>query len=138
VITAGFLELSVAAATAPPPEPKKKEEAAPLPAPPAPAVASPMRIWSVDDAGVTPPAPLRQDLPRVPPAINSQTRDRGLLELTIDEQGRVTGITIRRSVHPMYDSQLMLAARDWRYKPAMAGSVPVKFRKLIEIVIEKK
>jgi TonB family protein len=137
VITAGFLELSAAAA-APPPEPKKKEEPAPLPAPPAPAVQSRARIWSADDAGVTPPAPIRQDLPRVPAAITSQTRDRGLLELTIDEQGRVTGITIRKSVHPMYDSQLMVAARDWRYKPAMVGGLPVKFRKLIEIMVEKK
>lgn len=137
VITAGFLELSAAAA-APPPEPKKKEEPASLPPPPAPAVQSPARIWSGDDAGVTPPAPIRQDLPRVPAAITTQTRDRGLLELVIDQQGRVTGIVMRKSVHPIYDSQLMVAARDWRYKPAMAGGVPVRFRKLMEIVVDKK
>jgi TonB family protein len=137
IITAGFLELSAAAA-APSPESKKKEEPASLPPPPAAAVQSPGRIWSGDDAGVTPPAPIRQDLPRVPTAITSQTRDRGLLELTIDEQGRVTGIAMRKSVHPIYDSQLLLAARDWRYKPAMAGGVPVRFRKLIEIVVDKK
>jgi hypothetical protein len=138
VITAGFLELSAAAA-APPPEPKKKEEPASLPPPPVPAVQSParMRIWSGDDAGVTPPAPIRQDLPRVPTAITTQTRDRGLLELIIDEQGRVTGIAMRKPVHPMYDSQLMVAAKDWRYKPAMAGGVPVRFRKLLEIVVNK-
>jgi TonB family protein len=139
VITSGFLELSAAAA-APPPEPKKKEEAASLPPPPAPTVQSParMRIWSVDDAGVTPPAPIRQDLPRVPTNITTQTRDRGLLELVIDEQGRVTGIAMRKPVHPMYDSQLMVAARDWRYKPAMAQGVPVRFRKLLEIVVDRK
>ena len=36
------------------------------------------------------------------------------------------------------DSQLMAAARDWRYRPATAGGVPVKYRKLIEIVLDKR
>ena len=142
VITAGFLELSAAAA-APPPEPKKAEPAPqPLPAPaPTPAqlaVQAPGRIWSGEDSGVTVPAPIRQDMPRVSAAITSQTRDRGLLEILIDEQGRVIGITVRKSVHPMYDAQLMSAAREWRYRPAIVGGVPVKFRKLIEIVIDKR
>ena len=51
----------------------------------------------------------------------AQTRDRGLLEILIDEQGRVIGITVRKSMHPLYDSQLMAAARDWRYRPATVG-----------------
>lgn len=136
MIAAGFLELSAAAA-APPPAPKK-EEPAPLPVAPAPAVQSPARIWSGEDAGVTPPVPIRQDMPKVQASIKSQTRDRGRLEILIDEQGRVTGITVRQSMHPVYDAQLMAAARDWRYRPATAGGVPVKFRKLIEIVMDRR
>jgi TonB family protein len=136
VITAGFLELSAAAAAPPPPE-TKKEDPAPLPVAPAP-VQSLARVWSGEDVGVTAPWPVRQDIPRVPTSIASRTRDRGLLEIVIDEQGRVIGITVRRSVHAVYDAQLMAAAREWRYRPATVGGVPVKFRKLIEIMIEKK
>jgi hypothetical protein len=137
MIAAGFLELSAAAAAPPAPEPKK-EEAAPLPAAPAPAAQLSARTWTGEDAGVTPPVPIRQDLPKVQASIKTQTRDRGLLELLIDEQGRVAGITLRKSMHPLYDSQLMAAARDWRYRPAMVGGVPVKYRKLIEVVIDKR
>jgi TonB family protein len=56
----------------------------------------------------------------------------------IDERGRVIGIRVRKSVHPLYDTQLMTAARDWSYRPAVAGGVPVKFRKLIEIRVEDR
>jgi TonB family protein len=131
----GFVDLAFAAAA--PPEPKKVEPAAPAPVA-APVIESrPAHVWSGDEPGVTPPVAVRQDVPRVPPLITAQARERGLLEVVIDEQGRVTGLTIRLSIHPMYDSQLITAAKDWRYKPAMAGSVPVKFRKVIQITVSK-
>jgi TonB family protein len=131
----GFVDLASAAAA--PPEPKKVEPALP-PAPVAPSVESrPPHVWTGDEPGVTPPVPVRQDVPRVPTLIAAQTRERGLLEVDIDEQGRVTGLTIRMSIHPMYDAQLISAAKDWRYKPAMAGGVPVKFRKVIQVTVAK-
>jgi TonB family protein len=133
VLATGFLDLSVAAAT-PPPEPPKPVEAV---APPAPAPPPVSRVWVVEDPGVTPPVVVKQDVPRVPAQIASQTRDRGLIEIIIDEQGRVTGITLRSSIHPMYDPLLMAAARGWKYQPATLNGVPVRFRKLVQIVIER-
>ncbi len=50
----------------------------------------------------------------------NQTRDRGILEIVIDEQGRVINATIRVSLHPIYDAQILVAARDWKYSPALA------------------
>jgi TonB family protein len=134
-LATGFVDLATAAAA--PPEPKKVE-----PAPPPPVVAAPVdsrtsHVWTGDEAGVTPPVAVRQEVPRVPTMIAAQARDRGLLEVVIDEQGRVTGLTIRISLHPMYDALLMAAAKDWRYKPAMAGGVPVKFRKTIQVTVDK-
>ncbi len=134
VLSSGFLDLSVAAA-APPPEPKKEVAAAPLP-PPAPQ-ADPNRIYTVEDHEVTVPVPLRQDVPRIPPALALQARERGVLEVVIDERGRVITMNIRMSVHPMYDTLLMTAARDWRYQPATLAGRPVKYRKLIEIKVSK-
>lgn len=137
-LAVGFVDLSAAAA-APPPEPAKAAETAAPPPPPVQRVEpQPMRIWTGDEAGVVPPVALRQEVPRVPTSINAQARERGLLELIIDEQGRVSALTMRVSIHPMYDPLLMSAARDWRYKPATVGGVPVKFRKTIQVTVERR
>jgi TonB family protein len=133
VLASGFLDLSVAAA-APPPEPAKPEP----PPPPAPVLPPPNHIWTVEEPGVTAPVALKQEVPRVPVAVASQTRERGLIEIVIDEQGRVTGIALRTSVHPVYDPLLIAAARQWRYQPATVNGVPVKFRKLVQIMFERR
>ena len=135
-LATGFVDLSTAAA-APPPEPKKVELPAPPPTP-APVEPKAPHVWTGDEPGVTPPVALRQEVPRVPTPIATQTRERGLLEVVIDEQGRVIGLTVRLSLHPMYDSILVAAAREWRYKPAMAGGVPVKFKKTIQVSVDRK
>jgi hypothetical protein len=132
----GFLDLAAAAA-APPPEPKKADPplAAPVAGPPPPKVE---KIWSPEDAGVVPPVALRQEVPRVPLNVAPVARDRGLLEIVIDEQGRVMSMTIRMSVHPIYDPLLLASARDWRYKPATVNGMPVKFRKVIQITVDRR
>lgn len=135
VLVAGFLELSAAAAAAPPPAPAaepKKEEPPPPPAP----VADPNRVYGSDDAGVTQPVTLKQEMPRVPPAIMNHLRD-GMLEIIIDEKGRVTYISMREPVHAQYDSLVISAAKDWKYEPATFAGVPVRFRKLIRIVNQR-
>jgi hypothetical protein len=137
VLSSGFLDLAVAA-SAPPPEPARKEPApAPPPAPPAAPQVDPNHVYAVDDANVVPPVVIRQDVPRIPTQFTRQARDRGVLEVVIDERGRVTGIAVRASVHPLYDSLLMTAAREWRYQPATLAGKPVKFRKLIQINVTK-
>ena len=133
-LAAGFLDLSAAAA-APPPEPKKEEPPQPPPAPPMP---PPDYVFAADDEGVIPPTSLRQDVPRVPSHIVGQTRDRGLLEVVIDEQGRVTSLTMRISLHPVFDSMLLSSARDWRYEPATFKGKPVKFRKMVQIAVSRR
>jgi tetratricopeptide (TPR) repeat protein len=138
ILASGFVDLSTAAA-APPPEPKPepKREEPPAPEPAAPPAIDPQRVFNAEDDGVSPASIVRQDVPRVPAQIASQARERGLLELTIDELGRVIQVKLRLSVHPIYDSQLMAAARDWRYHPATFNGRPVKFRKIIQITVTK-
>jgi hypothetical protein len=137
-LASGFVDLAAAAA-APPPEPKKPEAPAmTAPAPSAPTMAREPHIWSGEDAGVVLPVVIRQDVPRVPSTISSQARDRGLLEVVIDEQGRVVNLALRLPIHPLYDPQLLAAAREWRYKPATVDGTPVKFRKLIQVTVDKR
>ena len=136
VLVSGFVDLTTAAA-APPPEPKREEPApSPTPTPSAPSP-DPQRVFTVDDEGVSPATAIRQDVPRVPVQIASQTRERGLLDVTIDELGRVVSAKLRVSLHPIYDSQLIAATRDWRYHPALLNGRPVKFRKLIQITVTR-
>jgi hypothetical protein len=134
VLVSGFLDLSARAA-APPAEPKP---IAPAPPPPSTFRPTPGRIYQAEDDGVTVAVPIKQDVPRVPTAVTAQARDRGLLELVIDEQGRVVAVMVRMSVHPIYDTQLVAAARDWKYLPATMGGQPVKFRKMVQISVTKR
>jgi TonB family protein len=138
ILVSGFVDLAAAAA-APPPEPKPepRREEPPPPAAPAPVLPDPQRIYTGDDADVVAAVAIRQEVPRVPAQLSSQTRDRGILEVTIDEQGRVTHARVRLSLHPIYDSQLLATARDWRYQPATVNGRPVKFRKVIQITVTK-
>jgi hypothetical protein len=132
VLAAGFLDLSIAAT--PPPEPPKPAPviAVPTPAPVVPQP-EPNRIYTVADAGVVPPVTLTQDIPRLNPLMKQQAHSRGVVEVVIDEQGRVAAIAIRESIQPMFDAELMTKGRDWHYQPAMLNGKPVKFRKMIQL-----
>ena len=138
LLVSGFLDLSAASA-APPPEPTpeaRREEVAPPP--PAPPVPDPRKVYTSDDEGVTPATPIRQEVPRVPAQVANQTRERGILDVTIDEQGRVIAAAIRVGLHPLYDGQILVAAKEWRYQPATFNGLPVKFRKIIQITVTKR
>jgi TonB family protein len=59
----------------------------------------------------------------------------GALEIVIDETGNVVQAAMRGAVAPAYDRQVVNAAQNWRYKPATINGVPVKFRKMVQVVI---
>ena len=54
----------------------------------------------------------------MPQSLMSMAKSRGLLEVVIDELGRVVGMTMRSSIHPAYDALILAAARDWKDQPA--------------------
>ncbi|MGH9331888.1 MAG: energy transducer TonB [Vicinamibacterales bacterium] len=132
-IAAGFLEL--AATLAKPPEAPKPAEPVRAPEPARP---TPARIYVAEDPNVIQPVVLRQDMPKVPAPVLARARERGIVEVVVNEQGRVQEASVRLSVHPMYDSLVMAAAREWRYQPATVNGVPVKFRKRIQIAVARK
>jgi hypothetical protein len=134
-LASGFLDLAVAA-SAPPEPPKPAAAPAPVAPPPAPKP-DPLHIYNVNDKDVTPPVIVRQDLPPLNPVMKQQANDRGVLEVVINEVGRVEGATIRQPVQLVYDTQLLSAAREWRYQPAMLNGQPVKYRKMIQINVSR-
>ena len=129
-LATGFQELSVKAAEPPPPEPAPAQAPEPLPAP----VPLAPRVYTSSDAMVVAPSTVRQDLPGLTGRVS--TAATGALEIIIDERGFVEMATIRQSVNIQYDRQAIDATRNWRYKPATVDGVPVKFRKVIQIMIK--
>jgi TonB family protein len=136
ILVSGFLDLSVAAST-PPPEPPKAAAPVTPAAPPVPQ-ADPNRIYTMVDKEVVAPVAIRQDMPRLTPMMKLQARERGVVEVVIDEQGRVSFVSVRESVHPMFDSALVAMGREWKYQPATLQGKPVRYRKMIQINVTKQ
>lgn len=135
-LASGFTDLASAAA-APAPVAPKPEPVAAAPAPPPVPQPDPNRIYTMLDGDVLMPKVIRQDMPNLSQTMKAQARDRGIIEVVIDEQGRVSFAAVRSSVHPMYDASLLAAAREWRYQPATIAGKPVRYRKMIQINVSR-
>ena len=129
-LAAGFRDLS-AKSIPPPPPPEPVLAVAP---PPAPAMPVASRIYNRGETNVTVPVTIRQDLPAFPRNIGPMAD--GVMEIVINEAGMIESATMRSSTNPRYDSLAIAATRNWRYKPAMVGNTPVKFRKQISISLK--
>jgi TonB family protein len=147
-LASGFKDLATAAATPPPPPPvppaAEVPVAAPSPLPPVPAspAASAPRpargFYTADDAGVTAPVVVRQDLPPWPKGTSKpgQRALRAVLDIVIDEAGTVESVVVRQSIAPWYDELLVREAKRWSYKPATSNGTPVRYRKMVQVVVE--
>jgi hypothetical protein len=128
-LATGFRDLSAKAAV-PVPVPIAPPVAA-APAPPIATLPAPLKIYSGADAGVTPPAILRQDLPALPREV--APRGVGVLEVVINETGVVESANMRSPINPRYDMLVIGSTRRWKYQPATLKGEPVKYRKFINI-----
>jgi tetratricopeptide (TPR) repeat protein len=124
LLASGFLDLNRAAA-------RKAEAAAPQLEPPNAAARTPLEISS--------PVPVKQDLPVwLPPDPLSRREFRGALRVFISASGQVTGAELSPAIHPVYDRQLLTAARMWEYQPALRNGVPIASEKVIEVVLRPR
>jgi hypothetical protein len=127
-VARGFLDLMAAIPTATAPAA-------------APAPVSAARIVTSDEPGVTRPVTILQQLPAWRPDARFKTLGVGArsnLEIIIDETGAVEAATLLKSLSPEYDFQVVRAARSWKYTPASLNGKPVKYRKLIDIVLQQQ
>jgi TonB family protein len=141
----GFRDLSKAIASAPVANPPNTPgPAAPVPQP-AVASAAAQTASVVDPPvpegsplGFTPPVVISQPIPRWSPPndVDRRSAFKGLIEVTIDENGNVTSATLQQSVHPLYDEKLVAMARTWKYKPALRNGVPTSSVKVVAIQLQ--
>jgi hypothetical protein len=131
-LAGGFLALAEmkSAAASPPP----------APAAPAPVAAQvPRAFYSLADTDVTPPVVLAQAIPAWSLASKLPLRALvGTLELLINETGAVETAMMAEPVWPPYDSDLLVAAKKWRYEPALKDGKPVKFKRFLVINVDPK
>lgn len=94
-------------------------------------------VFGADDAEVVAPVAISQHVPAWPAWLRAAgvSRRTAVLEIIVDEKGRVESAIVRPPLDPVYDGMLIEACRRWRFEPATRGSSRVKYRKLIEIVI---
>jgi len=123
-LASGFRDLSTAALQPPPPPPAP----APTPTPP-PAAPPPQPFFTDADAGVVRPVAISKPTPDwFPNAVESRMNYEGVIELLLDERGKVLGVTLVKSVNPRYDPKLIEAAKSWTFTPAMKNGVAVKYK----------
>jgi TonB family protein len=85
---------------------------------------------------VLPPSIITQQIPRpMGMAVPLSGESIVVLDVLVDELGRVERATIRRSANRIYEAQLLAAARGWRYTPATQAGKPVKYVKTLEITL---
>ena len=102
----------------------------PLPSAPGP------RIYTEADPEVAFPVELSRVIPDwTPPALLKNATLRGVLEIVINERGTVDTAILTQPISPYYDSGLLNAAKTWRYTPASVDGRPVKYRKVMTIVL---
>jgi TonB-like protein len=94
--------------------------------------APPRTVFTVDDPGVLPPTPIRQEIPPWQGKLEA-TRFEGQLEIVIGVDGAVRSATITAPIHPAYDQTLLDAARKWRYRPASKEGRPVAYAETVTI-----
>jgi TonB family protein len=108
---------------------------------PAPIAETPStKVYDITNTDVTPPVAILQGVPPIPAPMllmlqKGATRRHGTIEVTIEPDGRVGEAVIRESVNSAYDSMVVSAARQWRYRPATKDGVPVRYIKAIGLEI---
>jgi protein TonB len=82
---------------------------------------------------VKPPARLRNVNPEYPP-VAMQARVQGvvILDVIIDEQGRIIEARVLRSI-PLLDQAALDAVRQWEYAPTMLNGAPVPVKMTVTV-----
>jgi tetratricopeptide (TPR) repeat protein len=128
----GFLTLADAQVT-------KVAAAIPPPAAvaPAPAAPRPPQIFSAEDRDVRAPVELERVMPPWSPtsAMDQRRTFRGVLRLTINEEGQVETADLITPVFPGYNDELLRSAKTWRYRPATRSGTPVKYSMTLAVIL---
>jgi tetratricopeptide (TPR) repeat protein len=100
----------------------------------------PMVLVDQSSPDITPPVAIVQEMPPVPAAVLlllKSGKTSGVLDVLVDELGNVERSVIRQSINAAYDEIVLRASRQWKYRPARRGDLPIKYLKTIAVVVQK-
>lgn len=90
-------------------------------------------IYTAEASDVIEPVVVRQEMPPYPGRVTNNLH--GIVEVVIDETGKVETASMLQPVDPRYNRLVLSAARTWVYRPARRDGAPVKYRKRIQIAV---
>jgi TonB family protein len=157
LVVGGFLDLAEAAASAqaaavPAPGGTQPNQGAKPPANPAaaPGTAKPApetgtsgqdaipeaedTIYDANATEVIPPLPIRQTV-ELPDLVRPASEQAGVVEIVINRNGRVESVVIRQSFGEALDKFVQQAVNGWRYRAAMLSGKPVRYKRLVRIIL---
>lgn len=158
LVVQGFIDLTKAASALPPP--------APVPAltaessPPAPqGTAKPQGstaaaagtsgsgaggsagaggpIYDSTASDVVPPLPLRQSV-TIPQGARPPEVTEGVVEIVIGRDGDIESAVVRQSFGQVMDGMVLQSVKGWRYRPGLRAGNPVRYRRLVRIVLPSR
>jgi hypothetical protein len=130
-----------------PPEPQRVPESTSIPAamlpfagpePMPPALFAPVpRMYDRTDLDVTPPVEINRTMPpwKPPSPLVANRTYAGQLQLVIGKDGRVMSAEVLQPSFSTYDWLLLLAVKQWQYRPALKRGVPVEYRQTFEFAL---
>ena len=132
LLAAGFLDLARAKAPAASADASPAAAASPGASPTAGATGT---SGTARAATVTPPVPIRQELPRWLPydATSRLAEYKGAVRVTISPDGRVESAEIVAPTDRRYDRELLNAARGWLYQPATRNGEAIRSEKIVSV-----
>jgi TonB family protein len=87
---------------------------------------------------IAPAQPIDEHVPPIPMPFPRPHGSRVIVDLLIDERGRVESAIVREPSDAYLDVAVISAARRWRYQPAMRAGVPVSSTRTVEIPLSNK
>jgi TonB family protein len=136
LLATGFLDLSRAL---PVPEPEKPASTlSPVEPLPRPSASSGLAGRPLPD--ISAPVPTKQVMPPwIPPdSVSRSATYTGSLRVVISADGRVETAEMVKSVHPVYDRQLVQAARGWEYLPAHLNGSPIVSEQVVQVQLKPR
>ena len=96
-----------------------------MPAAPAPI---PDEIFSIADAGVSPPKMVYPQLPPPPLVVGGNPEGVNVMEVVVGHTGAVERVKLVSQPRRMTDMMLLSGAKMWKFAPASKDGQPVRYR----------
>jgi tetratricopeptide (TPR) repeat protein len=111
-----------------------------LPPPPKPTTIEPAQVFSPADRDVVAPIEIERRMPRwnPPPGLTGPRVLRGVLEVLCDTTGSIEFARVVEPLSLYYDRELVAATKQWKFHPATKDGAPVKYRWLMEVVLNPR